>query len=390
MTVTQYVWDQDNIAYETDGNDAITAEYTYSPEQYGELISEYRNGETYTHYYDAQGSTLAMTDETGHVTDRFTYNAWGQEVARTGTTDTPWRWIAEFGYYFDSQLDSFTIRRRSYVAQISRWTSIDPAEFIDSLNRFLYAISDPLNQTDPSGTSLLPITPGVDNNIPVKSVLCGGYSMEFTHKFTWNNDDRYPIQIFQKIYIFGHYTPCKKKYDGCDEACTEDENKVLLPTCVFYERMSTVKEAPSERDLVWRFSDEISRIPVSLPECPTTKGKITSVHDIRIMKYNRMRAVEWDKWLEDAKRSLVRCHGIIVSAKKVSTVVPPYFDDFKKGVVVAQGGFEHQIEWNCCTNPPTQTLTVRGAFGSTFDPPFQGPEPMQPSPDQRPKLPIPE
>jgi YD repeat-containing protein len=130
MTVTQYVWDQDNILYETDGNDAVNAEYTYSPEQYGELISEYRGGETYTHYYDAQGSTLAMTDETGHVTDRFTYNAWGEEVTRTGTTETPWRWIGAVGYCWDELLGSYSIRRRRLYPTISRWMSRDSG-FVD-------------------------------------------------------------------------------------------------------------------------------------------------------------------------------------------------------------------------------------------------------------------
>ncbi len=67
MAVTKYVWLGDNILYETDGNDVVTVEYTYSPEPFGELISEYRNGTTYTHHYDAQGSTVALTNDAGTV-----------------------------------------------------------------------------------------------------------------------------------------------------------------------------------------------------------------------------------------------------------------------------------------------------------------------------------
>jgi RHS repeat-associated protein len=150
MTVKQYVWDQDNILYETDGNDAVNAEYTYSPEQYGELISEYRDGETYTHYYDAQGSTLAMTDETGHVTDRFTYNAWGEEVARTGTTKTPWKWVGAVGAYFDP-VNAYQIRRRGYQPVIGRWASSDPVGFVVDYNVFRYVSNSPIVYSDPSG-----------------------------------------------------------------------------------------------------------------------------------------------------------------------------------------------------------------------------------------------
>jgi RHS repeat-associated protein len=151
MAVTQYVWDQDNILYETDGNDAVNAEYTYSPEQYGELISEHRNGETYTHYYDAQGSTLAMTDEAGHVTDRFTYNAWGEEVARIGTTETPWRWIGRVGYCFDGDRQFHAIRNRSYCPVVARWNSLDPLRVGITIRGYEYTKNSPMNYTDASG-----------------------------------------------------------------------------------------------------------------------------------------------------------------------------------------------------------------------------------------------
>ena len=50
MPVKKFVWHGDNILYETDENDVKTVEYTYFPEPYGELISEYRDGVTYTHH----------------------------------------------------------------------------------------------------------------------------------------------------------------------------------------------------------------------------------------------------------------------------------------------------------------------------------------------------
>jgi RHS repeat-associated protein len=151
MPKTKYLWDEDNILYETDGNDAVTAQYTYSPEQYAHLISEFRDGTTYTHYYDAQGSTVALTDDTGHVTDTFVYNAWGEEVARTGATDTAWRWGAEIDYLFDVALNGYGIRRRCYQPAIARWTSHDPLLFTDHMNLYVFVRNRPVSLQDPSG-----------------------------------------------------------------------------------------------------------------------------------------------------------------------------------------------------------------------------------------------
>jgi RHS repeat-associated protein len=155
MPKTKYIWDGDNILYETDGNDAVIAQYTYSPEQYGHLISEFRDGTTYTHYYDSQGSTVAMTDETGHVTDTFVYNSWGGEVGRTGSTETPWRWIGSVGYYFDIDLDHHFVRRRSYLSALARWSSIDPCWPMSYGGLYLYASNRPVSFIDPTGCLVL-------------------------------------------------------------------------------------------------------------------------------------------------------------------------------------------------------------------------------------------
>lgn len=154
MALTKYVWDGDNILYETDDTNAVTAEYTYSPERYGRLIAETRDGVTYMHYYDAQGSTVGVTDDIGAVTDTFAYTAWGEESARTGTTPTPFRWIGQFGYYWDEELSQFHVRARPYGPPCGRWTTQDPLHLSDGPDPYLYVRNAPVSLYDPSGLRL--------------------------------------------------------------------------------------------------------------------------------------------------------------------------------------------------------------------------------------------
>lgn len=168
MPKTRYVWDEDNISHETDEEGNVTAAYTYAPKQYGELVSERRDGHAYRHYYDGLGSTIAMTDETGAVTDTFAYDAWGEEIDRTGNTPTPFSWIAKLGYYLDATLHSQSVRRRRYAPDVARWCGVDPflanrVEISMLDNHVLYSIAssyeysdnNPLNARDPSGAVTL-------------------------------------------------------------------------------------------------------------------------------------------------------------------------------------------------------------------------------------------
>jgi RHS repeat-associated protein len=150
MAVTNYLWDDDNIVLETDEADATLAQYTYEPEVYGNLISERRGGQTYQHHYDALGSTRILTDENGQITDTFEYDAWGNEVARTGAIETPFRWLGKTGYS-SSAASGVWVRRRLYNKELGRWSAVDPLGLTDALNVYLYSRNEPVSVSDPSG-----------------------------------------------------------------------------------------------------------------------------------------------------------------------------------------------------------------------------------------------
>src|SRR5690606_23594588 len=112
------------------------------------LISRHEDTETAYYHYDALGSTGALTDHAEVITDEYTYNAWGKELASTGTTENPFRWVGQKGYQRDPATGNHTLRRREYDSVNGRFKSEDPIRD-DGENLFRYVKNNPANHRDP-------------------------------------------------------------------------------------------------------------------------------------------------------------------------------------------------------------------------------------------------
>ena len=126
MPTANYLWNpiNDSVIAEFDDAGNTIAEYTTEPD--GRLISEYRDGVTYQHHYDAQGNTRALTNDQGEVTDTFAYTSNGELTERTGTTPTPFQFGGEHGYYTDETTGQIMARGRDYDPARARWLSVAP------------------------------------------------------------------------------------------------------------------------------------------------------------------------------------------------------------------------------------------------------------------------
>jgi len=112
-----------------------------------------------TYHFDALGSTRALTDPAGAVTDRYAYDAWGNldstgtwHHSTLGTTDNPYQYVGRYGYYTHYQEPSFGLMQlgvRFYDSETGRFTQRDPVQ--DGMNWYGYVGGNPLGRIDPGG-----------------------------------------------------------------------------------------------------------------------------------------------------------------------------------------------------------------------------------------------
>ena len=150
--ITNYVVDATSrtpqVLVETDGNRQVVASYTYGLE----LISQRRQGVDSFYLHDALGSTRALTNASGAVTDSYSYDAFGQLTSSSGTTVNSFLYTGEQN---DVASGLYYLRARYYNPSAGRFISMDP--YRGTLNapatqhRYAYTQNNPVNATDPTG-----------------------------------------------------------------------------------------------------------------------------------------------------------------------------------------------------------------------------------------------
>lgn len=138
-----------NVLAEVNGTGAVTRYYVWGP---AGLVCDIDVVGTTTHYYhaDEQGSTLALTDGSGNVSDEFAYQPYGALSTRTGTTPTPYQWLGGLAVRVESN-DTYATAHRFYSADQKRFLSADPAGIDGGANLYAYGSLNPAVYADPYG-----------------------------------------------------------------------------------------------------------------------------------------------------------------------------------------------------------------------------------------------
>jgi RHS repeat-associated protein len=102
--------------------------------------------------YDGHGSVRYLTDDSGVVTDTYTYDAFGTVIARTGDTPNEYLYAGE---RFDAGAGFYYLRARYMNPATGRFQTMDSYEGRSadpsSLHKYLYAAAEPVANIDPSG-----------------------------------------------------------------------------------------------------------------------------------------------------------------------------------------------------------------------------------------------
>jgi RHS repeat-associated protein len=106
------------------------------------------------YHFDARGSTVALTDGGGNLTDQIEYSPYGTVTHRTGNSDTPFLYNGRYGVMTDPN-GLLYMRARYYSPYISRFLNPDPSGFSGGLNFFAFANGNPISLVDPFGLGAL-------------------------------------------------------------------------------------------------------------------------------------------------------------------------------------------------------------------------------------------
>jgi RHS repeat-associated protein len=117
-----------------------------------DLIAQTRDGVTRFVHADGFGNTRWLTDASGAFTDTITFDAFGNQLTRTGTTEIEHLYRAE---QFDQNSGFYYLRARYLDPRVGRFVSQDTfaGGLFDpvGLHKYLYANADPINKFDPTG-----------------------------------------------------------------------------------------------------------------------------------------------------------------------------------------------------------------------------------------------
>jgi RHS repeat-associated protein len=97
-----------------------------------------------------------LLDSSGNITDRYSYDAWGNPIEQTGTTFNPFRWNGAYGYEYIPATGLYHVGAREYDPRTGRWLQRDPIGAASGdPNLYRYCGNDPINAADPSGLDWL-------------------------------------------------------------------------------------------------------------------------------------------------------------------------------------------------------------------------------------------
>ena len=153
-------------------NGAVTRQYAYGLQRISEnqVISNVWTPSFYG-YDSAAGNVRFLSNAAGAVTDTYEYDAFGNQIYRSGTTPNNFLYRGE---QFDTDLGLYYLRARQYNPATGRFMSRDPEDGDPdepaSLHKYLYADGEPVNLADPTGRSAGALTIG-PVRVPVEYLM---------------------------------------------------------------------------------------------------------------------------------------------------------------------------------------------------------------------------
>jgi RHS repeat-associated protein len=125
------------------------------------VIDAANGNKTYFYHFDRIGSTLALTDSSGALTDSYGYSPYGKLLSHSGSSSQPFTFVGRYGVRQEGTSGAlYHMRARYYDAETARFLSrevvwpdlVEPQR----LNPYQYAQESPLMFVDETGMEITP------------------------------------------------------------------------------------------------------------------------------------------------------------------------------------------------------------------------------------------
>ena len=144
-----FLWNGGDIAKEYTSIGAVKADYFLGAGREGIKTG----GQWYYYLSDIQGSTLMLTDSTGHSATTYDYSDYGITRQTSGSTAlyNPFLYT---GQEYDFETSLYHLRARHYSPELGRFFSRDPIGYGGGSNMMAYCSGNPIDCFDPTGRNI--------------------------------------------------------------------------------------------------------------------------------------------------------------------------------------------------------------------------------------------
>ncbi len=131
-------------------------------------------GQVFAPILDMQSNVRKLVDPCRNMHAAYRYSAFGEEQ-KTPDPSNPWRY---FSKRIDPETGLIDFGKRYYDPQLSRWLTLDPAGFQDSINPYQYALNNPFKYYDPNGETLVGFLGGIAQILAGGAIMASGVAIE--------------------------------------------------------------------------------------------------------------------------------------------------------------------------------------------------------------------
>ncbi|MBI5056236.1 MAG: choice-of-anchor D domain-containing protein [Nitrospirae bacterium] len=146
---TRYIYDASgNLLAEADGSNNITSYYIYGA---GLLARVTPANQVYTYHFNAVGSTIAMSNSSQAVVNKYAYDPFGKILNQVEAIPQPLKFVGQHGVMTEPN-GMYYMRARYYDPEVGRFISEDPIGFEGGdTNLMAYVGNNPILLIDSEG-----------------------------------------------------------------------------------------------------------------------------------------------------------------------------------------------------------------------------------------------